>query len=347
MLTPPGDLSPDMLAAALARGWGAQATALSYRAVGFGSHHWEVTGAAGARWFLTADELDRRRRARDEPLDGVFGRLRASLRAAAGLRDGGATFLVAPVRARDGEPLLRLAPRFAVALYPFVDGQSFAWGELADPVNRQAMLDLIIKLHTAPAAARGPADTDDFVIPLRDELEPALGSGGSGDSGGPGGSGERAWGDAGPYARPAARVLSGHAAALRRALARYDQLAAAARAGSAASVLTHGEPHPGNMMRTPDGWRLIDWDTALVAPPERDLWTLDQGDGSALRDYAAATGVTPRRPVLDLYRLRWDLADIALYASRFRGPHRGDEDDDKSWWGLRSTVGRLARCGAA
>jgi len=203
------------------------------------------------------------------------------------------------------------------------------------------MLDLIIKLHTAPAAARGPADTDDFVIPLRDELEPALGSGGSG------GPGERARANPGPYARPAARLLAGHAAALRRALARYDRLAAAARAGSVASVLTHGEPHPGNMMRTPDGWRLIDWDTALVAPPERDLWTLDRAGGPALRDYAAATGVTPRRPVLDLYRLRWDLTDIALYASRFGAPHQGDEDDDKSWWGLRSTVGKLARCGAA
>ena len=34
---------------------------------------------------------------------------------------------------------------------------------------------------------------------------------------------------------------------------------------AARMVLTHGEPHPGNTMRTVDGWRLIDWDTALVA----------------------------------------------------------------------------------
>ncbi|WP_432843998.1 phosphotransferase family protein [Dactylosporangium sp. CA-092794] len=36
-------------------------------------------------------------------------------------------------------------------------------------------------------------------------------------------------------------------------------------------VLTHGEPHPGNTMRTGGGWLLIDWDTALLAAPERDL----------------------------------------------------------------------------
>ncbi len=37
-------------------------------------------------------------------------------------------------------------------------------------------------------------------------------------------------------------------------------------------LLTHGEPHPGNAMLAADGWRLVDWDTALVAPLERDLW---------------------------------------------------------------------------
>ena len=57
---------------------------------------------------------------------------------------------------------------------------------------------------------------------------------------------------------------------------------------------------------------LIDWDTALTAPPERDLWSLDPGDGSILGAYAALTGVTPRPLLLDLYRLRWDIADIAV-----------------------------------
>ena len=56
-------------------------------------------------------------------------------------------------------------------------------------------------------------------------------------------------------------------------------------------------------MLTADGWLLIDSDTALVAPPERDLWSLDTGDGTILDAYASATGVTPLPSLLNLYRL--------------------------------------------
>jgi spectinomycin phosphotransferase/16S rRNA (guanine(1405)-N(7))-methyltransferase len=91
-------------------------------------------------------------------------------------------------------------------------------------------------------------------------------------------------------------------------------------------------------MLTNDGWLLIDWDTTAVAPPERDLWGLDPGDGSILRAYADATGVTPLPSMLELYRIRWDLADIAVGVSRFLRGHPGDLDDDKSWDILRSLI---------
>jgi len=91
-------------------------------------------------------------------------------------------------------------------------------------------------------------------------------------------------------------------------------------------------------MRTDGGWLLIDWDTALVAPPERDLWSLDPGDGTILAAYASATGVRPQPFLLDLYRLRWDLADIAVDVSRFRRPHPGSMDDDESWELLSSLI---------
>jgi hypothetical protein len=92
-----------------------------------------------------------------------------------------------------------------------------------------------------------------------------------------------------------------------------------------------GEPHPGNTIRAGAGWLLIDWDTALVAPPERDLWDLDPGDGSLHAAYTAATGTALRPGLLDLYRLRWDLTEIAVCLARFREPHCATADDEESW----------------
>jgi hypothetical protein len=340
VLTRPRDLPEDLLASALARGWGVGAASMTYRPLGFGSHHWEVTGERGSRWFLTADELETKRRSRDEPPAVTFARLRAALRAARDLRDAGAAFVVAPLPAGDGEPLLRLTEGFGLALYPFVTGQSFEWGRFATPAHRRAVLDLVVATHTAPARARRRAAAEDFVIPHRDELESALAGPGPGADAG-------SVAAPGPYARPAAALLAANAGPLRRLLARYDQLAADGRSRPGGMVLTHGEPHPGNTMLTRDGWVLVDWDTALLAPPERDLWALDPGDGSVLRAYAAATGATARPPMLELYRIRWDLADLAVTASGFARPHDGSSDDDKSWDDLRALVARLAGDGPA
>jgi hypothetical protein len=45
---------------------------------------------------------------------------------------------------------------------------------------------------------------------------------------------------------------------------------------------------------------------------------------------------------VELYRIRWDLADFAVDVSRFRRPHTGSLDDDKSWDILRSLVARIS-----
>jgi Phosphotransferase enzyme family len=329
MLTSPDGLPEATLVSALGRSWGMAVASMQYRAVGWGSHHWEVADAAGPRWFVTVDELENKRLSASEPLAAGFTRLRAALAAAMDLRACGRTFVVAPVPTRGGEPLTRVDGRFGVAVYPFVAGQSFDWGEFSSPAHRLSVLGLLVEVHTAPAAASRRALADDFAVPFRDELEAACAPDGI-------------VADCGPYARPMSLLARQHAAPLQRLLARYDALVLEARAQGARTVLTHGEPHPGNTMLTADGWMLIDWDTALIAPPERDLWDLDPGDGSILDAYASATGTSPQPFLLDLYRLRWDLADIAVDVSRFRRPHAGNIDDDKSWELLSSLVKRVS-----
>jgi hypothetical protein len=329
MLTPPDGLPEAALAAALGRWWGMSVVTAEYRPVGWGSHHWAVTDAAGSRWFVTADELEHKRMAEQEPLGAAFGRLRASLAAATDLRASGATFVVAPVRTGDGGPLVRVNDRFGVAVYPFLDGQSFDWGEFSSPEHRLSVLRLVAAVHTAfPAVSRQVPD-DDFAVPHRDALEAAFDP--TSDVAG-----------AGPYALRTSLLVRQNAAPIRQLLARYDGLVS--RAGSRAdrAVLTHGEPHPGNTMLTADGWVLIDWDTALVAPPERDLWLIDPGDGTILDAYASATGVTPIPDIVEAYRLRWDIADLAVDIGRFRRRHAGTPEDDKAWGFLASVIERLA-----
>jgi hypothetical protein len=313
VLTPPAGLPEDTLGTLLAREWGIPVKSLTYRPVGFGSHHWELVDSSGARWFVTVDE----------PAD--LDKLDASLRVAADLYATGHTFVVAPVPTTGNAPMLR-SGTFTIAVYPFVDGASFEWNAFTGPAHRQATLDMIIRLHTAPPVARRHARVDDFAVPYRAEVEAALRRPGGDDAA------------CGPYSLPAADLLAEHRRPLERVLARYDELVLESRAEPVRAVLTHGEPHSGNTMRTPTGWRLIDWDTVLVSPPERDLWLIEPGDGSIFAAYAEATGVLVRPSTIMLFQLRWALADVAVEVRRFRRPHTGTQDDAEGWEILRSVV---------
>src|SRR6516165_8501595 len=183
---------------------------MSYRPVGWGSHHWEVAIGGGGRWFVTVDEVANKRLSEGESLDDGFRRLRASLRAAVGLRNAGCEFVIAPKPAASGEPVARMGERFAVAVYPFTDGKSFTWGEVS-PEWRRGMLGMLAAVHAAPVRALA----EEFAVPFREGLEAACAGDGLADRG--------------PYARPAAALVREHATGMARLLRRYDELAAVAR----------------------------------------------------------------------------------------------------------------------
>jgi spectinomycin phosphotransferase len=86
--------------------------------------------------------------------------------------------------------------------------------------------------------------------------------------------------------------------------------------------VTHGEPHPGNLIRTDAGLRLIDWDTVALARPERDLWMLDDGSPGCLGLFEELTGHEVSEPAVKFYRLAWTLSDIASFVEMFRSPHQ-------------------------
>ncbi|MGI9005861.1 MAG: phosphotransferase family protein [Streptosporangiaceae bacterium] len=138
----------------------------------------------------------------------------------------------------------------------------------------------------------------------------------------------------GRYGEPARALLARHAAGVTALMTAYGKLADDARSRPERSVVTHGEPDPRNVLKTPAGFVIVDWDFVQLAPPERDLWDLAETDRSVLAAYTEATGITIDSGALDLFRMRYDLSEIAEYIELFRGAHDDTEDTAESWKNL-------------
>lgn len=320
----PTDLAEAELSAALRFGWGFRPRSFEYLAVGAGSHHWLVTDASGGQRFLAVTDLPVFVRNRADSASALFGRVRAALLTALALREqAGLEFVVAPIRRDDDEPMSRLSERYCLIVYRYLSGTHAGEdGEYRRASDRQAVLDLLVQVHRVKADT-APARADDFVLPHLEQLELALDDA------------SRSW-DGGPYGERARQLLLAHAAGLEKLTLAYGTLAGRLAARPERMVVTHGEPHAGNVMITGDGLALIDWDTALLAPPERDLWTLAEADASLLGRYAAATGRELDRDALSFYRLWFDLAEIGQYLGLFHGPHEESADSAEGWANLRT-----------
>ncbi|MFN0282898.1 MAG: phosphotransferase [Kineosporiaceae bacterium] len=321
MFSRPEELSDDDVARGLNDGWFLDGVRLEYAPVGFGSYHWQV-GTRGAKWFATADDLWARRTDDTEPTAAVRHRLTAALSAARSLRDAGLGFVVAPVPTASGEMLHRLSERYVLALYPFVAGRTHSWGAYRDRDERVAVLRRLATLHGVDRGAHEDAAEDDFALPGLGALRSAAAD-------------LRTRWEGGPFAEPARALLARYVGPLEQALDRYAGLVTSVRDNGAGLVVTHGEPHRGNTIATDTGVVLIDWDTLLVAPPERDLWALHQEDPEVLDVYRALTGRSVDADTLHLYRLRWDLTEVCLSVTQFRGPHGRSEDTEEAWNLLR------------
>jgi aminoglycoside phosphotransferase (APT) family kinase protein len=313
----PPDLDRAALAGALRRHWGIDPERVEYAPVGYGSHHWAAVGADGSHWFVSADELGGG--------DATFARLDRAFRTAAALRDrGGLEFVLAPVVSRDGAALHRLGVRYAIRVEPFVEGPSGVDGEFESADERRAMGTLLGRLHTAsdsvPAALPG---REGLALSGRAALELAIAEL----------DGE--WGP-GPFTERARELLRAHASEVGERLHAYDGRTRRALDAPGRWVVTHGEPHSSNVIQGPGGPWLVDWDTTLVGPPERDLWMILDADLTGWDEYREAAGADRLdEELLALYRERWALAEICEYVAELREPHEDTEDTRASWRILR------------
>ena len=309
MLVEPAGFEPSDLVGALQTLWGIEVRDLEYVPVGFGSHHWRVTGRDLRRWFVNVDEAG---------TAGALDRLHRALGTAAALSESGLEFVHAPVRNVAGACVAPLGG-FAVSVTSYVDGVSYEYGDFPDPHLRRAVLVAVGRLHAAASrVAVGLTTRDDLAVAGRGEFFAALAADGR-------------W-RAGPYGEAARELVVAALPRIETMFGRYDHLARAVASTAERWVVTHGEPHPGNVMSTDHGILLIDWETALVAPRERDLWRLIPSDDDEWpapdRDDRLAYGrdADLDSSALALYRLRWDLADICAFTGALRAPHDDDED---------------------
>lgn len=302
----PEFLDDDAVLAALRAGWDFDAQRVEHLPLGGGSYHWEVTDGEGLKRFATIDDLTRKAWL-GPPGDATFAGLQGALDTASTLHDAGLGFVVAPIRARDGASLRRLDTRYALALYPFVSGEVGQFGRFEDDEHRRAVVAMLAELHTASGPVARPVGFD---LPGLEHLEAALREL------------DEPW-TGGPFSEPARVAVANAESELTELLALSGRLAAKAQGEVGEWVITHGEPHAGNVLRTSDGWRLVDWDTVALAPRERDLWMPLAGADDELADLY---GQPVSSAALDFFRLAWDLKDLAEYLVVLRSAH--DENAD-------------------
>jgi spectinomycin phosphotransferase len=315
----PADIGDSDVAAALARQWALTAQDMSYLPVGFGGYHWLAVDQAGSRWFVTVSDL----------AAPWVPDLPAAMQTAAWLTtEAGLEFVVAPVPTRAGQVVGTLDSPHALTLFPYLDAAPSRFEDPIDDGDRAAIIDMLARLHTAvPKGIQVPSQP--LQLASRQAIDQALASLAV------------PW-NGGPYAEPGRDLLARYERPLRQAFARFDILLDRVREAGGPHVITHGEPHPGNLLRTRAGLCLVDWDTTALARPERDLWWVISGDQDAAR-YSRRTGRTVNQDALALYRLRWGLDDISEFLSEIRGPHQRTADTLVSWTGLQETLGAIAR----
>ncbi|GGR77643.1 hypothetical protein GCM10010269_16140 [Streptomyces humidus] len=228
------------------------------------------------------------------------------------LRESGKSYVLAPLPGRNGHVVHRIGD-FPVVVFPYVEHAA------AGPKSPTAgQIELLVRqlreVHAFDPPASRPVDvpTEDFHFPFDNDLDKALEAAQDG-----------ATARCGPYGPLLADLVArngDHLAALREEAASVAARCTALWRGER-PALTHGDPSLSNVVFG-RGVDIIDWGGAMWAPPERDWAALSRVFGTAPEG---------RPEFLRFYELRWTLAEIAEYGSRFTGPHTGDADDHAMW----------------
>ncbi|MET8262639.1 phosphotransferase [Micromonospora arida] len=231
----------------------------------------------------------------------------AGLVVTAYLAEQGVPGIVAPLRADDGRLSIDHDGR-RLSVVPWVSDQRALDGPMTD-AHWRAYGEVLAAVHAVPVTDEvrrllpaGGAAYPSIVARTRAVAE-RLRDPGPDDP-------------AGPLAVEMAEVWSAVADPVATLTRDVERLAVDQRDRPGANVVCHGDPHLGNLLLGADGqvW-LIDWDDAVLAPPECDLMFVLGGvlafaPISARQQKAVLAGYGPAD--IDPARLAWFLAVRAL-----------------------------------
>ncbi|HEX3815358.1 MAG TPA: aminoglycoside phosphotransferase family protein [Mycobacteriales bacterium] len=298
----PAELPVDAVLGHVRDGWDVPVEVIRYLPVGAGSYNWVAEADGRPAWFIKCDRIESQ---------DTRQRLCSTFLAAAKLRDGGLEFVVAPIPDRSGQLLRVITPGWAMSVCRYLGGSAAGEGDWPDEEQRAEVAALLGRLHAAPVPECAPrwAPPPELVA---GPFMPSL---------------DRLW-SAGPFSAPAREMLLGATEHIESLIARFRRLLARLEADSQPWVLTHGEPHSANIIRTDAGrMHLIDWDSARIAPREREFRRHLVLDGSALDAYSTTAGTSRIRPyVQELYSVEWNLVEILWFSYCLRIDHADTPD---------------------
>ncbi len=291
MLERPPDVTDDEILDVVRSHWEPAADAVEHLPVGWGAHHWRVDAQGEPTLFATLDpDLPRH----------THASLEAAYASAASL---------------DLDFVWPSVPRIDCGYTVPVGGRTASvTGWLAGSRPSESVADLprmLDELHTAAMPRTALAWSTEIAPDLTDRIRDLL---------------QQEWG--GPLGSVARELVLAHLAQVGAWTRQHTRLAALA--DPATYVVTHGEPHVRNQWSARGRTWLIDWESLLLAPRERDLATLVHEGREVDHD----------REMVRLFDLEWRLSEIWSFAQWLQGPHVGDADDRTALGGLTAELTR-------
>ena len=283
--------SDDAIARVLRDAWGVESVEIAFLPLGadVNSAAFAVTTLADQRWFL------KMRRGT------VVG---PTIEVPYALARSGIAEVVAPVATRTNTPVAPLAD-FSLALYPFIDGAN-GFDRPLDSRQLAQLGSAARRIHEAvlPDNLMRALPTETWSDRWRTGLGRRLGETATPPT---------------PVGKKLRELLNAHRETIQRLVARSADLAERLPPRKLPNVLCHADLHGGNVLVGVDGIHIIDWDTPILAPRERDLMFVGGGIAGAWSTEAdrasfyAGYGPVEIDPVaLAYYRTERIVEDIAV-----------------------------------